>query len=147
MKVLRENKAVNAFQYLKGFNEKCDHKILKAIFKFGNREDIRSYEQLIPLDWKRDLTEKKLLPFLSRNSNCNLLMSQLMSENKIVAKARDEKGRNLLFWACKLEARRGLVKYLLEEQRVRLEKDINEKGCLDVVCTQFFDQELNKFHG
>lgn len=50
---------------------------------------------------------------------------------------RDEKGRGVLEWTCIQDVHVGLVKYLIEERGMRIEKDSQDRSCLDLDCEQY----------
>lgn len=88
----------------------------------------------------------KLLSYLSLNPEWKKLVSQLVDEKKIDLNSKDEKGRNLVLQACTLDVDVNLIKYLVEEKNIALERDVNGKNCLDIACDIYLDTLSMQVH-
>lgn len=113
------------------------------MFTVGNQRDIEVHEELIGLDWKKDLVDMKLLSYLSMNTQCKQLMRWLIEERKIQLNWRDEEGRGVLQWTCAQDVDLGLVRYLIEEKKLRVEGDGKGGNCLDLACESYEGDKMN----
>lgn len=86
------------------------------------------------MNWRRDLVDMLLLSPLSLNPQSNQLMAWLIEEQRVGLKFRDETGRRILEWACSQDIDVGLVKYLIEEKKMKIRRDVFGSSCLDISC-------------
>lgn len=124
LKLIKDNQNINTKEFLERYNEENDYVITERVFKTGSREDIQVYEKLLSLDWSRDLIGLKVLSYLSLNPQWKELVTQLISEKKIDLNSKDELGRNLVLQACTLDVDVSLIKFLVEEKSLALERDV-----------------------
>lgn len=52
---------------------------------------------------------------------------------------RDEFGRGILHWSCMQDTEVRLIKWLVEEQGMRLEEDMQGESCLEKACERFLN--------